>query len=269
MTRSPLAIWLFCLLASGASTTARAAPVTFTAVGTPSYMPTDFHLFTGPIGTAATGYAEFTQTQSDLLPPPNHVPNPVLGIGPGAPHAGPYDKEFAAGVAANGFVDASTFTTAQYSNGKGVYLVFMLVPSAGAPTGSSPDFASGPIMPNASFPLTVNGSNVTNGAVNDVLSQFQVPPIDQVPGFEQLDGFSHIPFFFVDNFDFASNPVPGSYEYQISLIDAAGNGFDITAPFQIVAAPEPATWMLTGIGSIAVIGIALLRRRREAALEPR
>lgn len=267
MSRSVLALWFFCVLVSGAASTTTRAAVIVTPVGTPSYIPTDFHLFTAPIGTAATGYAEFGQTQMALLPPPNHEPNPVLGIGPGAPHAGPYDKEFATGIAANGFVDATKFTTSQYSNGNGVYLVFMLVPSPGAPTGSSPDFASGPIIPNAIFPLTVNGSTVTNGTVNDVLGQFQVPAIDQVPGFEGLDGHSHIPFFFVDNFDFASRPVTGAYEYQLSIIDAAGNGYELTAPFQIQAVPEPPTWMLTGIGSIAVIGLALCRRGRHSPMQ--
>ena len=114
MRRSALALWLFCLFVTGASTAARAA-VIVTPVGNPSYMPTDFHLFAAPIGTAATGYAEAAQTEMALLPPPDHVPYPVLGIGPGAPNAGPYDKEFATGVATNGFADATKFTTSHTS----------------------------------------------------------------------------------------------------------------------------------------------------------
>jgi hypothetical protein len=56
------------------------------------------------------------------------------------------------------------------------------VPGANSPTGSSPDFSTGPIIPNAVFPLTINGGTYTNGVLNDSLAQFQVPAIDQVPG---------------------------------------------------------------------------------------
>ena len=246
----------------GAGPAARAV-VIVTTVGTPTFVPSDFHLFAAPIGTAATGYAEFTQTQQAILPPPNHVLNPILSIGPGAPHAGPYDHEMGQGVAANGFVESTTFPTADYSNGTGVFLVFMLVPGSGSPTGSSPDFASGPIIPNAIFPLTIDGNTFTNGIFNDILGQFQVPAIDQVPGFEGLEGHSHIPFFFGDNFDFAARPVPGSYEYQISLLDAAGNGYQIVAPFQVVS--EPSSWVMMVSGCLALGGLALRRRRVAAA----
>lgn len=264
MNRWAPALFLVGFLAAGASTTARAA-VVFTTVGNPSFVPTDFHLFSAPIGTAATGFAEFAQTTQAILPPPNHQPNPILGIGPGVPHAGPYDQEIGHGVAANGFVEATTFTTAQYSNGNGVYLAFMLIPGAGSSTGSSPDFASGPILPNALFPLTLDGNTFTGGTLNDVLAQLQVPAIDQVPGFEGLGGYSHIPFFFADNFDFASRPVTGIYEYQLSILDAAGNGYQVSAPFQVQAVPEPPTWMLTGIGVLAIGGLALGRRRNVVA----
>jgi hypothetical protein len=238
------------------------ADVTVTAVGSPSYEPVDFHLFAAPIGTADSGYAEFGETMEKLLPPPHHVFNPDLGIGPGAPHAGPYDHEFADGVAANGYVEGSSFTTAQYSNGSGVWLTFMLVPGAGSAAGSSPDFASGPILPNATFPMAFDGGTYTNGVLNAVLGTFEVPAINVVPGFEDLDGHSHIPMFFADNFDFAFSPVSGSYEYRISLLDAAGNGYQIVAAFEVTPVPEPSTWMLA-VGGGLLLG-AVLRRRRAA-----
>lgn len=237
---------------------ARAA-VSITAVGSPGFVATDFHLFSAPIGTAASGYAEFAATQQALLPPPAHQPNPTLGIGPGAAHAGPYGGEFAQGVAANGFVESTGFTADRYSNGIGVYLVFMVVPGPGAPSGSSPDFASGPILPNAAFPFTIEGITLTDGVPNAVAAQFPVPAIDQVPDFTGLEGHSHIPFFFVDNFDFALRPVAGSYEYRVSVLDAAGNGYSIVAPFQVV--PEPASLALV---AVAALGRAGARRRAPA-----
>ena len=247
---------------SGAAPIARAA-VIVTTVGAPTFVPTDFHLFAAPIGTADSGYAEFLQTLEAILPPPNHVPNPIVGIGPGAPHAGPYDHEIGQGVAANGFVESTTFPTADYSNGVGVILGFMVVPGPGSPTGSSPDFASGPIIPNASFPLTFTADTFTNGVFNDTSGPYSVPAIDQigVPAFAGLDGYSHLPYFLADNFSFAKYMVTGDYEYRISVLDAAGNGYNIVAPFSVV--PEPSTWAMMMLGFVA-LGFARYRASRRS-----
>lgn len=254
-THQAITLALFGVLATGVTTAAR-ADVIVTPVGSPLFVAADFHLFAAPIGTAGSGYAEFSETQQSILPPPNHVPNPTLGIGPGAAHAGPYDHEMADGVAANGYVEGTTFTTEQYSNGSGVYFVFTLLPGTGSPDGSSPDFASGPILANAVFPLTISGVTFTNGTLNDPLAEFAVPAMNLVPGFEGLDGYSHIPFFFADNFDFASRPITGGYEYRLSILDESGNGYSIVAGFNVV--PEPATWLLMIMGGLAV-GMARLR----------
>jgi hypothetical protein len=251
---------------------ARAA-VIVTTVGSPTFVPTDFHLFAAPIGTAATSYAELFQTLGAILPPPDHVLNPIVGIGPGAPHAGPYDKEIGQGVAVNGFVESTTFPIADYSNGMGVLLAFMVVPGPGSATGSSPDFTSGPIIPNAILPLTATFDTFTNGASNDSSGASVVPAVDQigVPAFAGLEGYSHIPFFFADNFDFASQKIAGGYEYRIALLDANGNGYDIVAPFQVTV-PEPSTWMMMMLG-FAGLGYAGWRKTRtvprNARREPR
>lgn len=242
---------------------ARAA-VVVTTVGAPTFVPTDFHLFAAPIGTAATQYAEFLQTAEAILPPPDHVFNPIVGIGPGAPHPGPYDQEIGQGVAANGFVESTTFPVADYSNGMGVLLAFMVVAGPGSPTGSSPDFTSGPIIPNAIFPLTYTADTFTNGALNDSLGPSQVPAVDQigVPAFTGLEGYSHFPLFIADNFDFGTQKIAGDYEYRISLLDADGNGYDIVAPFQVTV-PEPSTWMMMMLG-FAGLGYAGWRKTRTA-----
>jgi hypothetical protein len=257
-------LWIMVVaLAAIVAPIARAA-VIVTTVGSPTFVPTDFQLFAAPIGTAATSYAELTQTLQAILPPPDHVLNPIVGIGPGAPHAGPYDQEIGHGVAANGFVDSTTFPVADYSNGMGVLLAFMVVPGPGSPTGSSPDFTSGPIIPNAIFPLTFTIDTFTNGALNDSSGSVPVPAVDQidVPAFAGLEGYSHFPFFFVDNFDFATQKITGDYEYRISVLDAGGNGYDIVAPFQVTV-PEPSTWMMIMLG-FAGLGYAGRRTTRTA-----
>jgi hypothetical protein len=240
-----------CLL-PGVPLTAQ-AEVRVTPVGDPSFVPTDFHLFAAPLGTPASGFAEFSGTLRALLPAPNHAFDDLsTGIVPGVAHAGPYDHELADGIAASGFEESTTFTTAQYSNGTGVLLAFMLVPAEGAPTGSSPDFASGPIIANSIFPMEFTADTFTDGARNDRTSSFELTAL---AGFE---GHSHIPLFNISSFDFASRPVTGAYEYRLSLLDVSGNGYRIVAPFAVVAVPEPATWALLGVGAL----LLALRSRR-------
>jgi hypothetical protein len=220
------------------------AEVRVTPVGTPNFVPTDFHLFAAPLGTSASGFAEFSETLRAILPPPNHSFDPSAGIVPGEAHAGPYDQELGEGIASSGFEEGTTFTTAQYSNGMGVLLAFMLVPADGAPTGSSPDFAFGPIIANSILPMQFTADTFTDGVRNDATSSFDVTAI---AGFE---GHSHIPLFNISSFDFASRPVLGAYEYRISLLDVSGNGYRIVAPFAVVAVPEPRTWALLGVGAL-------------------
>src|SRR5262245_32871748 len=110
------------ILAGPGITPVAAAEVTFTPIGTPAWELVDFHVFSAPIGTSASGYAEFLATLAALLPPPNHVSDPAVGILPGVTHAPPYDQELANGVSNQGFAEKATFTAAQFSNGLGVYL---------------------------------------------------------------------------------------------------------------------------------------------------
>ena len=76
-------------------------------IGTPTWRPVGFQLFSAPIGTADSGYVEFGETMEALLPAPNHVPHPDLGVGPGAAHQPPYDDELAAGVDARATTSAA------------------------------------------------------------------------------------------------------------------------------------------------------------------
>ena len=208
-------------------------PVIAVPIGTPTWKPVDFHLFSAPVGTAASGYAEFGETMQALLPPPFYAPHPNLGIGPGAPHSPPYNADLAHGVSNLGYHEGLLFQASEFSNGAGIWLAWMTVPTHGA-TGSSPDFASGPIIPNALFPIHVYGSDRHNGKPFSVLADFEVPPLDAslTPPFN-VDGHSHFPTFIADNADFgpAGAKLPGLYEYRIVMIDRLGNGWRIEAAF--------------------------------------
>lgn len=253
------------LVVSAPSVTA--ATIRLTEVGTPTWTPVDFHIFTAPVGTAATGYVEIDQPLASLLPLPEHASHPDLGIGPGTPHNPPYDQELANGVGNAGLVDQSVFLPSEFSNGMGVYVVFMVVPRAGAPTGSSPDFASGPIIPNSLFPMQSSAETHRNGALFSAPFGFTVPPLDAINPPFPVEGHSHFPLFFIENFDSALQPQlgpAGNYELMVTLTDTAGNGWQATVPYQVV--PEPQTAVTLGLGLLACV-VGARRYRRLAIFE--
>ena len=138
-------------------------------------------------------------------------------------------------MAAQGFHDEVVFATSDFSGGQGVYLAWMNVP-VGPTTGSSPDFSTGPIIPNTLFPITVVGTDYHNGKKFSDLADFTVPPLDQTlsPPFN-VDGHSHFPLFIVDAQDFgpAGAKLRGSYQYSITMTDQSGNGWLVEAHFAI------------------------------------
>jgi hypothetical protein len=208
--------------------------VKLTPIGQPTWTPADFHMFSATIGTEATGYVEFYDTALALMPPPNHVFSPYLLVGPGAPHSPPYDHELADGVANLGFVDGVQFPVSGFSNGSGVYVVFMLLPAPGT-SGRSPDFASGPIIPNSLFPIHLYVTDEHNGKFFSIVSIYDVPPLDADVGFPGMDGHSHVPLFFADNADFGpeGSKLRGSYRYLFTFTDQSGSGWNIEAHFAV------------------------------------
>jgi hypothetical protein len=202
-------------------------------VGDPTWRPVDVHLFSAPVGTAESGYAEFAETMQALLPPPLHEPNPDLGIGPGTAHQPPYDNELAAGIAAQGYREGVRFPRTDFSDGSGVWAVWMNVPRSTA-TGSSPDFGSGPIIPNSVFPIHVEAFSTHNGQRFSELAAFDVPPLDADVGFE-VDGHSHFPIFLADNADFGpvGSKLAGSYRWMVTMTDSTGAGWVVTVHFAI------------------------------------
>jgi hypothetical protein len=93
----------------------RAQTVTTTQIGNPIWKPLDFHLFSGP----ASSDPEFVQTLNTILTPPYYQPHPDILVGPGAPHAPPYDKDLADGIAHAGFQSKSVFSPVEFSGTPG------------------------------------------------------------------------------------------------------------------------------------------------------
>src|ERR1051326_5817317 len=103
--------------------------VTAQKIGRPIWKPLDFHLFGAQVGTPGDGFAELYANLQKVLPPPNHVLNPELGIGPGAAHPPPYDHEIANGIAAAGFLETTNFHNSDFNLPNGVWLFWMTVPA--------------------------------------------------------------------------------------------------------------------------------------------
>ena len=209
--------------------------VRLTRIGNPTWKPADLHVFSAPIGTADTGYAEFTETALAILPPPNHVFNPTLMVGPGAPHQPPYTCEMGQGIDALGFHEGVLFHKSEFSNGMGVWLTWMTVPAPGT-VGSSPDFDSGRIIANSLFPIHVAGASLGNGQVfNQWLASFDVPALNQIDPPFLVDGSSHFPVYIADNGDFGppGTNLRGIYLFRLEITDATGNGWHVTARFVV------------------------------------
>lgn len=242
LPRCTRAIGSLILLATAFVSTTVSAIVVSTPVGTPAWQPADIHLFVAPIGSAPNFEGVLTSLQA-VLPEPNHRFHTDLFIGPGDPHNPPYTQELTNGLASSGFQEKTIFATSDFSGTNGVYLAMMNVPGFGLTPpaqGSSPDFASGPIIPNSLFPITAIGTTFRNGIALPAFSTSQVPPLDVSlnPPFN-VDGHSHFPQFYIDNADFNGVDPEGTYLYSISLRDTAGNGWDVSAPFQVVPEPVP------------------------------
>ena len=237
-TLVPAAALLVILFVLGTASLRADVPVELTRVGNPIWRPTDFHLFTAPADTDEAFFA---------------VADAVLGPAVGPPRQPPYDDLLSGNMAAAGIQDATQFLPSHIGGAPfGIYHAYALVPDPGE-TGSSFQFASGPIIPNRLYPLVFDHDLLRNGVVVD-------PEVfdgedSTAPGF---DGQSHTLFLLEENASYFPNVtvLTGDWQFRAVLRDAEGNGWNISVPFTVV--PEPA-------GAVPVaIALALLARRRSS-----
>jgi hypothetical protein len=235
------------------------AMVTITKVGNPTWNVTDIHLFTAP---AEPFTPVAVNTANGILSPHFSIVNGV--VVPNPPDPGPYTNELAIGLANQGISDQSVFTPQDLAGTpRGIWLTYMLVPGSGSPTGSSPDFSSGPIIPESTFPITASEIVLRNGVHFD--SSFLSTKSLSTLGFS-VNGSSHRPQLIENDLPTADNPLgltvnqlPGHYETDVQLRDAQGNGYNLVVPFDVVA-PEPSTLVLLSLGGMALVGWRKWRR---------
>jgi hypothetical protein len=221
--------WLLAVAALVAAPTAQslaqAPAVTLTQVGSPIWRPVDFQMFTAP----AEPEEAFDATIATIAPL-----DPIGVTSYTTPHGPPYDAELSINASAAGFVNRTVFTREDINaNPNGAFIVFMLVPDPGV-IGSSRDFASGPVIPHSVFPLVGDIEVWKDGALSLDQGQGQA---DIRPTDEPFDGASHR-FGFSSYWNRGANSL-GNYEFRWSLLDSQGNGWEIVAPFEVVAELPP------------------------------
>jgi hypothetical protein len=199
--------------------------VTLTQIGSPIWRPADFQVFSAP------GYTDEDRNRTLAATTPLDPQGVTMYT---TPHAPPYDTEFSTNVAAAGFMHRTVFPReAIMGNPNAIYRAFMLLPDPGI-TGSSRDFASGPVIPNSLFPFSGHTEWWKDGALvfdsGDVL--VNVRPTD-LP----FEGTSHRALFGRLWSSGADNL--GDYESRSSLRDTQGNGWDFVAQFKVVAELPP------------------------------
>jgi hypothetical protein len=196
--------------------------VTLTQIGSPTWRPADFQLFSAP----AVPDEAFEATVGALEP----LHPPAAATTYTTPHGPPYDTELSTNAAAAGFVSRSVFPReAIMANPNGIFFGFMLLPDPGI-TGSSRDFATGPVIPNSLFPMAETAQTWKNGTLifdhGDAV--IEVRPTDQ-----PYDGSSHR--VRGSSYWNRSANTLGNWEFRWTLRDTQDNGWDIVAPYKIVA----------------------------------
>jgi hypothetical protein len=188
------------------------------------------------LGTRESRFGEALGFLTDVHAP-GHRPYPEAGLfGPDRRHPGPYDDEIRAALFARGYSGSSCFVPADLVSPYGLVLVAVLVPEPSAPIGRSPDFDSGPILPDRLFPLIITGGS-NRGGTGFALN---IPPLEDVLP-DAGDGFSHVPLSFgaSTELDDLAPPVPvGDHSWSFMMRDATGAGWSVTADFVVLPPVE-------------------------------
>lgn len=207
--------------------------MTLTKINEPAWEFADFHQGTFAVGLT---WDNTEAVLGALVPPPNHKYYPDLGIGPGAAHASPYTSEISESYGQQKWKNSSTFLTAEALLPNCVIGVWMVVPSAGSPTGKSPDGDATTIIPNTLFPMAFASEDFADGVkVLGSDSGFEIPPMDENvdPAFAGVEGHSHYPLFSFRYLD-GETTIAGAHERRGSVVDAGGAGWKFTIGFQAV-----------------------------------
>ncbi len=212
-----------------------------TAIGTPSWEPKDFTIVVAPIGDPVDPspfFASIDRLFGDL----HHWDMKQGLLAPSMPHDGPYDNELSRLAEASGFERTQSISAWDFAAPGGVILAFALVPTSAAPVGRSTDDETDVIIPNASFPITLDGDMWREGEPYDLLFDGTFPGFDQWMPPIDAEGMSHYFFIGGENDSLATIPGiarEGSYELRLTITDSTGAGWMVLMPFTVTPPPNP------------------------------
>jgi Divergent InlB B-repeat domain len=184
----------------------------------------------------------------------NHAANPALNaLFPSMAHGGPYDTEVAQRFAALGWDSGDHFRVIDWSSSTnpggcavgcnatasgtnaGRMLVFagVIVPNAGAPIGSTRDYASGPILPR-DLALSVDADLFREDVIVDPDFDGPYPTLSQLDPSATEDGESHKTLTFADGDQYIPT-TPGNYRLHVHVFEIAtpANGWHVDIPFVV------------------------------------
>jgi hypothetical protein len=207
------------------------AAATLQKIGAPTWRPKCAHLFVGACGDKASGFADGVKLVEQILPQHQYFPDQNL-IGPKTPHQGNYGTEIAQGLQAAGIVEQHTVTTAELASPSCLFVALMLVPDGG-PTGSSPDFQSGPVVDPQAFPMIIDGNLHQAGQLIDSSYDFTYPAIGSLTPPVTGQSYSHMPMVFLVNDELVPQLAPGAHDLTLKILDAQNVGWRVTVAFTV------------------------------------
>jgi len=210
--------------ADSADTSSGNLTVTFTKIQSPTWEVVDFQQFSAPIGTSATGYAEMISSIKKIITNHKYYTSQNL-FGPDKPHSG-FTTEVGEGIIDAGFTHGIEFTKSDWTKPKGIILMFTVVPTSDAPTGSSVELADGPILPNSYFPLSSDADLYKGTTLIDPEFDSQTPAVTQLGLSQNYDGYSHLHFSFAESTEFIPGDA-GTYSWRVKLRDQTGAGWNL------------------------------------------
>jgi hypothetical protein len=204
-------------------------------IGAPTWEPVGAVIFREPV----VGTDDDVPFLGTVLGP-NHLRYATVGaFGPGSPHAGPYDGELDALLSAQHLFPLQQFPYHSVGGGPSIAIMVVIRPSPGAAVGRSADFESGPIIPNALFPLRVAAD--LQPPMLDPAFDATIPGTDAFMPPIAADGASHAFLRFRASTTFARAQIGriGAYALNVTVTDATGAGWTLTIVFSIVGDPVP------------------------------
>ena len=202
-------------------------------IGAPTWRPVGFQLFSAPIGTADSEYAEFGETMEALLPPPNHFrPRPRRGSRGGAPAAvrrRACQRRGRAGIPRARPVHVAGVLQRQRR------LVGVDERSGPRHPGFLPGLPPRTRHPERTVPHPRVRVLHPSRERFSTLTDFDVPPLDAIDPPFDVDGHSHFPGLHRRQHRFRppdSNPF-GLYIWQFEMVDQSGAGWQIEAQFVV------------------------------------